>query len=82
MATSHSPRNAGEPILKGAHAIALKLEPFARQTIKGVTPIYLIQKPTPGTGATLFVNAFAQVAFGGPAVPQAEVHNPEELRRI
>ena len=64
-----------------AHAVALKLEPFARQLIRGVTPIYLIQKPTPGTGATLFVNAFAQIAFGGPAVPQAEVHNPEELRK-
>ena len=64
-----------------AHAIALKLEPFARQMIKGVTPIYLIQKPTPGTGATLFVNAFAQMAFGGPAVPQAEVHSPDELRK-
>ena len=64
-----------------AHALALKLEPFARQLIKGVTPIYLIQKPTPGTGATLFVNAFAQVAFGGPAVPQAEVHSPDELRK-
>ena len=46
--------------------------------IKGVTLIYLIQKPTPGTGATLFVNAFAQVAFG---VPQAEVHNADELRK-
>ena len=64
-----------------AHAVALKLEPFARQLIKGVTPIYLIQKPTPGTGATLFVNAFAQMAFGGPAVPQAEVHNADELRK-
>ena len=64
-----------------AHAVALKLEVFARQLIKGVTPIYLIQKPTPGTGATLFVNAFAQIAFGGPAVAQAEVHNPEELRK-
>jgi len=64
-----------------AHAVALKLEPFVRQLIKGVTPIYLIQKPTPGTGATLFVNAFAQVAFGAAAVPQAEVHNPDELRK-
>ena len=64
-----------------AHAVALKLEQFGRQLIKGVTPIYLIQKPTPGTGATLFVNAFAQIAFGGPAVPQAEVHNPEEFRK-
>ena len=49
-----------------AHAIALKLEPFARQLIKGVRPIYLIEQPTPGTGATLLVNVFAQMTFGGP----------------
>ena len=41
----------------------------------------LLQKPTPGTGATLFVNAFAQMAFGGPAVPQAEVRSADELRK-
>lgn len=64
-----------------AHAVALKLEMFVRQMIQGQTPIYLIQKPSPGTGATLFVNAAAEIGFGSPAVPQAEVHSPEEFRK-
>ena len=64
-----------------AHALALQLEPLVRQMIRGHTPIYLFQKPTPGTGATLHVNAFAQIAYGSAAIPQAEVHSPEEFRK-
>lgn len=64
-----------------AHGLCFKLESFVRQLIPGNTPIYLIQKPTPGTGASLFVNAIAQIAFGGAAVPQAEVHAADEFRK-
>jgi len=64
-----------------AHAVALKLEPFVRQMISGNTPIYLIQKPAPGTGASLFVNAFAEIAFGSAAIPQSEVGSADELRK-
>src|SRR5262249_45979982 len=36
-----------------AHAVALLLLPFARELIAGITPLHLIEKPTPGTGASL-----------------------------
>ena len=36
-----------------AHALAMMLTPFVRSVITGNTPIYLINKPTSGTGATL-----------------------------
>jgi putative DNA primase/helicase len=36
-----------------AHALALLLQSFVREFIQGPTPIYLVQKPAPGTGASL-----------------------------
>ena len=38
-----------------AHLLALLLGVFVRDMIKGSTPLFVIAKPTPGTGATLLV---------------------------
>src|SRR5262245_5242138 len=39
-----------------ASAVALLLLPFARDLIAGATPLHLIEKPSPGTGATLLAD--------------------------
>ena len=47
-----------------AHAAALLLLPFLRLLIDGPTPLHLVEKPSPGTGATLMVEAILLVAYG------------------
>src|SRR5262249_54611790 len=47
-----------------AHAIALFVLPFVRSMIDGPTPLHLIEKPSPGTGATLLVETLAYAAIG------------------
>ena len=51
-----------------AHAFALFLLPYVRELIDGPTPLHLIEKPTPGTGATLLVESLMWPAIGR-AVP-------------
>ncbi|MBW7851041.1 MAG: toprim domain-containing protein, partial [Rhodospirillales bacterium] len=64
-----------------AHALALLLLPFVRPMIDGPTPLHLIEKPTPGTGATLMVDAIAQVATGAAASIMTEGRDEEEWRK-
>ena len=47
-----------------AHAVALLLLPLVRNLITGPTPLHLIEKPKPGTGATLLVEVIVLVATG------------------
>src|SRR5262249_4527874 len=47
-----------------AHAVALLLLPFLRSLIQGPTPLHLIEKPTPGTGAGLLVEVLLFPALG------------------
>src|SRR5262245_33802118 len=47
-----------------AHAVALALNPFVRDLIDGATPVHLLEKPSPGTGATLLVEALLYPALG------------------
>src|SRR5439155_4169739 len=64
-----------------AHALAMMLQPFARDLIAGPTPLYLIEKPSPGTGATLLSTVLLWPALG--RVPKAftEASNEEEWRK-
>ncbi len=64
-----------------AHAVALMLQPFARELIDGPTPMYLIEKPTPGTGATLLATAVMWPALGREAATFTEAGNEEEWRK-
>jgi hypothetical protein len=64
-----------------AHAVALTLQPFVRELIDGPTPLYLIEKPTPGTGATLLATAALWPAVGAEAPSFTEAGNEEEWRK-
>ena len=64
-----------------AHALALLLLPFVRPMIKGPTPLHLIEKPAPGTGATLMVDAISVVSTGLGASVMVEGRDDEEWRK-
>jgi hypothetical protein len=49
-----------------AHAIALMLLPFARDLIDGLTPVHMIEAPTPGTGKSLLAHVLLYPALGRP----------------
>ena len=64
-----------------AHALALILLPFMRALIDGPTPLHLIEKPAPGTGATLMIDAIAVVTTGVSASVMVEGRDDEEWRK-
>lgn len=64
-----------------AHAVALLLLGFLRSMIDGPTPLHLIEKPTPGTGATLMVDAIATILTGAGASVMTEGRDDEEWRK-
>ncbi|MCX7047064.1 MAG: hypothetical protein NTX50_16450, partial [Candidatus Sumerlaeota bacterium] len=63
------------------HAVALLLLPFVRDMIPGATPLHLIEKPCPGTGASLLVEAIARITAGGPVGAMAEGESEDEWRK-
>jgi putative DNA primase/helicase len=64
-----------------AHAVALALQPFVRELIEGRTPLHVIEKPTPGTGAGLLVRALTLPALGGPPAMMTEGRDEDEWRK-
>lgn len=64
-----------------AHAVALLLLGFLRGMIDGPTPLHLIEKPTPGSGATLMVDAIATILTGAGASVMTEGRDDEEWRK-
>lgn len=64
-----------------AHALSLLLLSFVRAMIDGPTPLHLIEKPTPGTGATLMVDVIATVLTGVGASVMTEGRDDEEWRK-
>ena len=64
-----------------AHALALLLLPFVRPMIDGPTPLHLIEKPSPGTGATLMIDAIAVVSTSHPVSIMTEGSDEEEWRK-
>jgi hypothetical protein len=64
-----------------AHALALLLLGFLRAMVDGPTPLHVIEKPTPGTGATLMVDAMATVLTGLGASVMTEGRDDEEWRK-
>ena len=64
-----------------AHVVALLLLGFLRAMIDGPTPLHLIEKPTPGTGATLMVDAVATILTGTGASVMTEGRDDEEWRK-
>ena len=63
-----------------AHALAATLLPFVREMIDGPTPLHMIAKPTPGTGAGLLCDVIALVTTGR-AAPAGVVPTDENETR-
>ncbi len=61
--------------------MAILLLGFLRGMIDGPTPLHLIEKPTPGTGATLMVDAMARILTGAGASVMTEGRDDEEWRK-
>src|SRR5262249_7538120 len=64
-----------------AHAVALLLHRFVRPMIDGRTPLHLIEKPAPGTGAGLLADVLAYPALGHWPAKMAEGGNEDEWRK-
>lgn len=63
-----------------AHAWALFLQPFARELIRGETPLYGVEAPKQGTGKTLLVRSALAAAVGHIATG-SDPRNDEEMRK-
>jgi putative DNA primase/helicase len=64
-----------------AHAVALFLQPFARELIDGPTPLYLLEKPAPGTGAGLLSDILTSAFLGRAAAVMSEGKDEDEWRK-
>lgn len=64
-----------------AHAVALLLLPFARELIDGPTPFHLLEKPTPGTGASLLAEILTYPATGRCLATLTEGRDEDEWRK-
>lgn len=63
------------------HAIVLLLQPFAREIIRGETPMYSVEAPIVGTGKGLLVSSALIPAAGGSLTSFAEPHGDEEMEK-
>lgn len=64
-----------------AHALALMLHDFARGLFTGCSPLFLIDKPLPGSGATLLANALCYPSLGMDAPTKNFTRDEHELRK-
>ena len=64
-----------------AHTVALLLLPFVRKMIDGPTPLHLIEKSTPGTGATLLAQCLAWICTGHEYTALQEGRDADEWRK-
>lgn len=64
-----------------AHAVGLLLLPMTRALITGPTPLHLIEKPTPGTGASLLVDALLYPSLGRSVNSMSEGRDEDEWRK-
>ncbi|MGF1500476.1 MAG: toprim domain-containing protein, partial [Paracoccaceae bacterium] len=64
-----------------SHVVALLLLGFLRGMIDGPTPLHLIEKPAPGTGATLMIDAITGILTGAGASVMTEGRDDEEWRK-
>lgn len=64
-----------------AHLIAMMLTPIVRDLIEGSVPLFLVDKPAAGTGATLMIETAMQIATGSKPQTLAMSDNDEEFRK-
>src|SRR5271157_678516 len=65
-----------------ANALAALITPTLRPTIDGCVPFYVIDKPTPGMGASLLINVISLVQLGRQAEMAGKAHSDEEMTKI
>jgi putative DNA primase/helicase len=68
-------------LVERTHALGLLLLPFLRECIDGPTPLHVIDKPMPGTGATLLVTALLIPALGRAVPLTTQGRDEEETRK-
>lgn len=64
-----------------AHVLSLLLLGFMRAMIPGPTPLHLIEKPAPGTGAGLMIDVISTIVIGSRAAVMTESRDDEEWRK-
>jgi hypothetical protein len=64
-----------------ANAIALFLQPFVRDAIRGPTPIHVVESPTMGTGKGLLVDALLRPSCGRGVAVMAQCRDGDEWRK-
>jgi putative DNA primase/helicase len=64
-----------------ANMVALYLLPIARELIEGPTPLHLIEKPSPGSGASLLLETLGILVSGTPPASLTEASHEEEWRK-
>jgi hypothetical protein len=64
-----------------ANALALAITPIVRPMIDGPVPLALLDKPQPGTGASLLAEVVAILATGRPGAMMSEPGSDEEWRK-
>jgi hypothetical protein len=64
-----------------ANAACLIIQPAARELISGPTPIYGIDKPAPGTGASLLCDVISYTGTGEPPSVMSAPPDEAEMRR-
>jgi hypothetical protein len=63
------------------HILAVLLARFLRAAIRGPEPLVLIEKPSPGTGATLLIDVLALCITGRPVDAFTEAKDEDEWRK-
>ncbi len=64
-----------------ANALAMLITPFMRRMIKGVTPVFFVAKPTPGTGGTMLGRLPMLIFDGEDSAPMRYSQNEEEMQK-
>jgi hypothetical protein len=64
-----------------ANAVAILLLPFVRELIDGPTPLHVIEKPSPGTGAGLLTEVLTIPALGRSPALMTEGRDEDEWRK-
>ncbi|MFZ2470531.1 MAG: hypothetical protein WAW52_01185 [Methanothrix sp.] len=65
-----------------ANALAGLLSPIVRPMVKGCIPMMLIDKPSPGTGASLILEVMSIIAIGQVAEMKSPVGSEDEWRKM
>ena len=64
-----------------ANALAIMLQPIARELFDGPSPLYLLDKPLAGTGASLLANALCYPYLGRPVPVKTWSASADERRK-